>query len=92
VGAGGASRHSIELAREKAAISESLLGADWTRSSSGASIVVALKRATKLETHDNTVAWFEARLRDVAKSEILDTLLSSAPRMAQEQPSTPNEP
>jgi hypothetical protein len=83
VGAGGAPHHAIELAREKAGISADLAGADWTRSSSGSSIAVALKRATTLETHDDTVAWFEARLCEVAGSEILNTLLSGAPLAAQ---------
>jgi hypothetical protein len=41
--------------------------------------VVALKRATTVEAHHDTVASFEAHLREAATSEILDTLLSRAP-------------
>ena len=79
VGAGRATHGTAELARTKVAQAEPPFGVDWDRPQSGSSILVALKRATTLETHESTLAWFEARLREVAASGVLDTLLVGVP-------------
>jgi hypothetical protein len=79
VGGGRASHGTIELARAKVAQAQPPFGADWDRPQSGTSMLVALRRATTLETYESTLAWFEARLREVAASGVLDTLLVGVP-------------
>jgi hypothetical protein len=79
VGAGRATHRTVELARTKVDHAEPSFGVDWDRPQSGSSILVALRRATTLETHESTLGWFEARLREVAASGVLDTLLVGVP-------------
>ena len=66
---------SSTLERGRMMADQAGFGPEWDRPASGPSILVARKRATALETHDAALAWFESRLREVAASGVVETLL-----------------
>jgi hypothetical protein len=72
-------KDTIEPARTKADTVQPPFGVDWERPPSGPSILVARTRATALQTHEAARAWFEARLREVAVSGVVETLLRGGP-------------